>query len=108
MLAVPIGAIEGQLAIFAVLSIVAVYAGRRLLARNDPDVPVGLNQPQTRWLGHRLVLEEPVSESGGRVKLADGWWRAVPETGGTTLPAGARVEIVGVEGTCVRVRPISA
>ncbi len=40
----------------------------------------------------------------GRIGLADGSWAVT----GPDLPAGATVEITGVEGTVLRVAPVTA
>jgi len=84
-----------QLVCFAVLSVVAVFAGRRLLARSGEtsDEPL-LNQRGARLIGRTAVLEKPIAEGRGRIRLDDTTWTV----SGPDLPAGARVKVTGSSG----------
>lgn len=84
-----------QLVFFAVLSVVAVFAGRRLLARSADmsDEPL-LNQRGARLIGRTAVLEKPITEGRGRIRLDDTTWTV----SGPDLPAGARVKVTGSSG----------
>ena len=61
---------QAQLVFFAVLSVVAVLLGRRFLARsgNTTDEPL-LNQRGARLIGRTAVLEQPIVEGRGRIRL---------------------------------------
>ncbi|OBZ95321.1 membrane protein [Pararhizobium polonicum] len=87
---------QAQFVFFAVLSIVAVVIGRRLLARsgNASDEPL-LNQRGARLIGRTAVLEQPITEGRGRIRLDATTW----PVNGPDLPAGARVKVTGSSGS---------
>ena len=84
-----------QLVLFAVLSVVAVFLGRRLLSRSADasDEPL-LNQRGARLIGRTAVLEQPIAEGRGRIRLDDTTW----SVSGPDLPVGTRVKVVGSDG----------
>ena len=92
-----------QLLLFAVLSVAAVYAGRRFFSgqASASDHP-GLNRRGDRYVGQIFTLEEATMDGRGRLRVGDSWWRMA--TTGGDLPAGARVRVVAVEGTTFRVQ----
>ncbi|KQY11297.1 NfeD family protein [Rhizobium sp. Root482] len=83
---------QAQLVFFALLSIAAVLMGRRLLARSADvsDEPL-LNQRGARLIGRTAVLEQPIVEGRGRIRLDDTTWTV----DGPDLPAGTRVRVTG-------------
>ncbi|URK87018.1 NfeD family protein [Rhizobium sp. RCAM05350] len=87
---------QAQLVFFAVLSVAAVFIGRRLLARsgNTSDEPL-LNQRGARLIGRTAILEQPIIEGRGRIRLDATTW---PVTG-PDLPAGSRVKVTGSSGS---------
>lgn len=98
-LALPI-ALPLQFLLFAALSIAAVYAGRRWyvdnpVASTDPL----LNDRAARLIGHSVIVAEPIVGGEGRVKVGDSVWSAT----GPDTPIGARVRVIGVDGTILRV-----
>lgn len=84
-----------QLVVFALLSISAVFVGRRLVLRSaeTTDEPF-LNQRGARLIGRTAVLEHPISEGRGRIRLDDTTW----PVDGPDLPAGARVRVIASSG----------
>lgn len=91
-----------QCALFALLSIAAVAAGRRWYERN----PVGsadphLNERTARLIGREVSVVEAIEGGEGRIRVGDGVWTAR----GPDAPEGARVRIVAAEGGCLRVTP---
>ena len=93
--------VVGQVVAFAVLAAVAVYEGRRRLDRDDDTDDPTLNTGAARLIGTRHTLGQPIVGGRGRLRVGDGWW----SVDGPDLPAGARVEVVGVDGTRLRVAP---
>jgi membrane protein implicated in regulation of membrane protease activity len=91
-----------QMPLFALLSVACVLVGRRLLLRYDrpSDTPL-LNQPGRSLIGRTAVLEEPIAEGRGRVRLGDTTW---PVTG-PDLPVGSRVRVVSADGQRLGVTP---
>ena len=92
-----------QLAIFAILALVAVrYVGRRFYAsRYDHSSDPMLNDRVARLLGKVVVVVQPVDSHGGRVRVGDSEWSA---RGGPAAP-GERVRIVDIDGNCLKVEP---
>jgi len=94
-----------QLLVFIVVSSVAVLFSRRFADRVTGDQPQGLGID--RVLGkHALVIEDidPHSPSG-RVRVDVEEWRADSDDG-SALSKGTLVEVLAVDGTRLRVRPV--
>lgn len=85
-----------QFAVFAVTAIVAVYVGRRYFRAHpiESSDPM-LNDRAGRLVGETVLVVEPIAGGQGRVKVRDGVWNAR----GPDMPSGARVRVVGVEGS---------
>lgn len=104
LLAVPTLAVEFQLLLFGVLSVVAVLMGRSYLRRH----PVHSDDANVSRRGHQLVgqvyrLTEPITDgTGGRVRVGDGYWRA---EGTGNIRADTRVRVVAVKGASLVVEP---
>ena len=92
-----------QLAIFAVLAVLAVrVGGRRAYAmRYDYSADPLLNDRGRRLLGKVVVAAQPIDSHGGRVRVGDSEWSAR----GGPAAIGDRVRIVDVEGNCLKVEP---
>ena len=93
----------GQLIGFAAWSGVTVAIGRRW----HRDYPVEtsdplLNDRVARLIGETVTVAEPLSGGNGRVHVGDGEWPAR----GPDAPVGARVRIVGADGSCLIVEPV--
>ena len=89
-----------QVLLFAVLGVAAVgawrlYAKRLPQSSDDPT----LNRRGEQYVGQVFHLTEAIVDGRGRMKVADTMWRVA----GPDLPAGAKVRVVGVEGTVLRV-----
>jgi membrane protein implicated in regulation of membrane protease activity len=98
-LVLPIG-LPFQLLLFAALSVVAVWGGRRWYVDNPVDStdPL-LNDRTARLIGQTVIVVEPITGGEGRVKVGDSVWTAR----GDDAEAGARVRVVGAEGTVLQV-----
>lgn len=81
-----------QVLVFLVLSLVAAYAGKKIMAgRGDhTDQPL-LNRRGDQLVGRIATLTEPIVDGRGRVKIGDTMWRV----SGPDLPAGAKVRVKG-------------
>lgn len=93
-----------QWVLYGVLSLVGIVAwlkfGRKV-ANTETDSPF-LNKRAERFVGREAVLEEPLEQGFGRIKMDDTTWRI----SGADLPKGARVKIVGHEGVVLKVEAI--
>ena len=91
---------EVQILIFAPLAVVAVVAARYYLLRNPIETAdATLNRRGSQYVGRVFDLQDPIVNGIGKVKVADGVWRAE----GPDLPAGAKVKVTGVAGTVLKV-----
>lgn len=79
-----------QVLVFLVLSLVAAYAGKKIMTGkgNHTDQPL-LNRRGDQLVGRVATLTEPIVDGRGRVKIGDTMWRV----SGPDLPAGAKVKV---------------
>jgi membrane protein implicated in regulation of membrane protease activity len=90
-----------QVMTFSVLSLVSVVLWRRY-QREHPektDHPL-LNRRLAQYRGRYFTLQQPIENSEGRLRIDDTLWKI----SGEDCPAGTRVEIVGAEGTVLKVK----
>jgi hypothetical protein len=95
--------LELQLVIFAIVSVVSAVGLRRTLRRlQHIDAPTStLNARGEALVGQIFVLDAPILNGRGRVKLGDGSWTVT----GPDMVAGARVRVAAVSGTELAVVP---
>ncbi len=93
---------QSSVVVFAVLSIVSVLIGRRvLMERSKPKGESALNDRVAKLVGRTFVLDQPIEQGRGRVKVDDTVWRIE----GPDLPPGSTVRVTGVDGTLLKVAP---
>jgi membrane protein implicated in regulation of membrane protease activity len=91
---------QWQLIGFGVLGMVALLLFRSYRKRYpQADEQPNLNLRGQQYVGRELVLIEAIEQGSGKAKLGDGVWKV----SGPELPAGARVRVVGVDGTILKV-----
>jgi len=73
---------------------------RPRLERGAAADSVLLNRRGARMIGQRYVLETAIVNGRGKARVGDGQWLVE----GPDLPSGATVEVIGVEGTALKVR----
>ncbi|HSX73932.1 MAG TPA: NfeD family protein [Shinella sp.] len=94
---------HAQWLVFAVLSLVAVLIGRRIVsARGTPSDQPHLNQRGQSLVGRTATLEQPISEGRGRIRLDDTMWSVQ----GPDLPVGARVRVTESNGRDLTVEAV--
>ncbi len=86
---------------FVVLSVIAALAGRRFSKSHSESDDPNLNLRGARLSGRTFVLEEPIVEGRGRVRIDDSIW----QVHGPDAPAGARIVVKGADGSILRVEP---
>jgi membrane protein implicated in regulation of membrane protease activity len=92
---------QAQLIIFVVLATLVVLIGRRYFSRaGDDQVSTGLNQRGGRLVGTVVVLDTPIVDGKGRVRIDDTTWRVI----GPNMPSGTRVRVVHADGALLTVR----
>jgi len=94
---------EGQLAVFAVLAIVSVVAGRTWARRHQGSGPSAVSRRADQLPGRTVVLVEAIVHGAGRAELDDTVW----EVRGPDAPVGTVMRIVRTEGAALIVEPIS-
>ena len=102
LIAVPIPW-QWQWVLFAVLGVVALMVYRNYF-RKQPDASdqPNLNQRGLQYVGKELTLMDPIVQGYGRVRVGDGVWKVA----GSDLPAGAKVRVVGADGTVLKVQAV--
>jgi membrane protein implicated in regulation of membrane protease activity len=91
-----------QIILFALLCLAATYLGRKWYVANPvaSQDPL-LNDRTARLIGEILTVVEPIVDGRGRVKVGDGEWPCR----GPDAPLGARVRVIGADGTALNVQP---
>lgn len=91
-----------QVVLFAILSVISIFVGRRFLPRDAPqsDKPF-LNRRADAFVGRIFVLEEPIVSGSGRVRIDDTNWRVT----GPDCAAGSRVRVERADGAVLFVVP---
>ena len=85
---------------FVVLSVITALVGRHCAGTPSVDsTDPQLNLRGDRLEGRTLVLSEPIVEGRGRVKIGDTVW----QVRGPDAPAGARIKVVGADGSVLTV-----
>ena len=98
--ALPGLSLEWLLIIFATLSMASIISGRAYMkTRKDITDHPTLSDRGAKYVGRQFVLEEPITGGFGKIKVDDTTWKV----SGDDLPAGAKIEIVAVEGTVFKV-----
>jgi inner membrane protein len=96
---IPMGA-PVEWGIFGVIALASFVVWMRFFRRaSEPSDRPYLNRRAERFVGHEVVLDEPISDGYGRVALGDTVWRVA----GPDLKAGQRVRIIGHDGAVLRV-----
>lgn len=96
-------AIPFQVALFAVLSVLTVFAGKKFLndnpiATDDPK----LNDRGARLTGEVVTVVEAITDGQGRVKVGDTEWNAR----GADAGVGAKVRVTGADGAVLLVESV--
>jgi len=89
----PLG-LEWSLVAFCGFAVIAVLLGKAIYGSRQvaSDRPF-LNRRAEALIGRLFMLEEPITQGMGRVRVDDSVWRV----SGPDLPAGACVRVVAVE-----------
>lgn len=91
-----------QAVVFAVISLILVFLSRRFMntASQESDDPL-LNKRAERLIGREFVLEKPIENGYGSVKIDDTIWRIAA----ADAPAGTRIRITAVDGPVLQAEP---
>ncbi|MBF0126418.1 MAG: NfeD family protein [Magnetococcales bacterium] len=95
---------KGQWLLFSGFSLLSL-GGWHLLLKKQPthsDRPT-LNRRATQYLERIFTLSEPIENGMGRIRVDDSSWQVA----GPDVPQGAKVRVVGVDGTLLLVEPVA-
>ena len=92
-----------QVALFAILSVLTVYAGKKFLKDNpiESDDPK-LNNRGARLTGEIVTVVETIADGHGRVRVGDTDWNAR----GADAAVGAKVRVIGADGAVLLVEGV--
>lgn len=97
----PIG-VPFQIVLFAGLSILGVFLGRRYIADNPViEADPMMNRRGDRVVGETVVVTQAIEGGQGRVKLGDSEWLAR----GADASVGTRLRVIGHDGVVLVVEP---
>jgi len=90
-----------QLVLFVALALWSSYVYWRFVRRllDAPSDRPLLNRRAEQYVGRRYVLDTAIVNGQGKARVGDSVWLVE----GPDLPAGATVEVVGVDGNTLRV-----
>ena len=92
-----------QVAMFATLSVLTVFAGKKFLQKNPIESDdANLNDRGARMIGEIVTVVEPIANGHGRVKVGDSVWNAR----GMDASVGASVRVIGSDGAVLLVEGI--
>lgn len=92
-----------QIAVFAVLSVIACVACWRFSRRGVDSASRSptLNRRAEQLIGQCYVLDSAIQNGRGKARVGDSLWLVE----GPDLPAGAQVSVVSVDGATLYVQP---
>ena len=92
--------LETQLVLFAIASVVAIFAWRKYRESHPPvtDQP-NLNRRGHQYIGRVFTLDEPIVNGIGKVAVDDSTWRVE----GQDQAVGTTIRVTGIDGTIFRV-----
>ena len=91
---------EYQFLIFAVLSAICLYFGRKYIgSKETPSDHPGLNQRGANYVGQSYVLDDSIQNGVGKLVIDDTSWRVT----GDDMPKGTKVKVVGMEGSSLKI-----
>ncbi|MEZ2416748.1 NfeD family protein [Luteibacter sp. RCC_6_2] len=94
-----------QAVLFVVFAFVSCFVYWKVVRPRLERIPAGnerLNRRGEQLLGQRYTLCEPIVQGRGKARVGDGMWLVT----GPDLPLGATVEVVGIDGTTLRVKAV--
>lgn len=90
--------------LFVALSLISCFVYWKFVRNvlNEPSTAPLLNRRAEQHIGRRYVLETAIVNGQGKARVGDSMWLVE----GPELPVGTTIEVVGVEGATLRVKPV--
>jgi membrane protein implicated in regulation of membrane protease activity len=89
-------------ALLAFVSCAVYWYGLRPKLQRDEPGDERLNRRGEQLIGRRYELIEAIVNGRGKARVGDGQWLV----SGPDLPVGSTVEVIAVEGTTLKVKPV--
>ncbi|MDO9588226.1 MAG: NfeD family protein, partial [Brevundimonas sp.] len=102
-LGLPLGLL-GEMALFAILTVIASVLSRRLVQRVNPSDRPDINARDSRLIGQRAQVVQAFVDGRGRVFVSGSEW--IAEIDGAAPLAGESVIVEGFEGSKLKVRAV--
>lgn len=90
--------------IFAVLSVISVFVGKKIMLKKSGNEDTGLNNRMVQYIGQVYQVYEPIVDGRGKISVGDTLWLASART---DIAANTAVKVVGVHGTTLEVEPVN-
>lgn len=88
--------------VFAVLSVISVFAGKKVMGKKTDEPDSGLNNRTAQYVGQVYQVYEPITDGRGKISVGDTLWLASAKK---DIAAGTAVKVTGVRGTMLEVEP---
>ena len=109
LLGIPDMTWQAQLILFAVVSVVSIYLGRRFVyTHQEPTDHPTLNRRGENFIGQTYKLDDATSSGRGRIRIGDTMWAVAVSPQGSDIAAGSTVTVVGVDGATLVVEESGA
>jgi len=95
---------QAQFVVFALLSVASIPLWRRFGRKVGPgsDRPF-LNRRAEALVGRSFVLDQPIVDGAGRLRVDDTLWQVQILGDGRDVPAGTRVRVTAADGATLTV-----
>ena len=91
--------------IFAVLSVISVVIGKKVMGKKADEPDSGLNNRMAQYVGQVYQVYEPIVDGRGKISVGDTLWLASAKT---DIAADTAVRVTGIRGTMLEVEPVNA
>jgi len=95
---------EIQYALFALFSVISLFAWKRFAKMDKPSDQPALNQRNQQLVGRTLILSEAIENGIGRVIADDSQWKVT----GPDAPQNSKVKVIAAEGNLLRIELVDS
>lgn len=90
--------------VFAVLSVISVFVGKKIMAKKADEPDSGLNNRMAQYIGQVYQVYEPIVDGRGKISVGDTLWLASAKT---DIAVGTAVKVTGIRGAMLEVEPVN-
>lgn len=89
-----------QLLLFGFIAVVSSVISQFFFRKKSaPEIPSTLNRRSEQYIGRIFVINEPIVNGFGNIRVGDSVWRVA----GSDAPAGTKIKVVAVDGVILKV-----